>query len=142
MISAYRKRVQRLIRKMGLESVAPKPSTSIGNKQHKVYPYLLRTLEINSPNQVWCTDLTYIRLKGGFFYLVAVMDLHSRKVLPGELSNTMESDFCVSALERAIRLFGKPEMFNSDQGSQFTSEVFTNVLKDNGIKSSMDGKGR
>lgn len=127
---------------MGLESVAPKPNTSVSNKQHKVYPYLLRDLEIKQPNQVWYTDLTYIRLKGGFVYLVAMMDWHSRKVLSWELSNTMDSEFCVSALERAIRLYGKPEIFNSDQGSQFTSEVFTNVLKDNGIKISMDGKGR
>jgi len=137
-----RKRVQRLMRIMGLESVAPKPNTSVSNKQHKVYPYLLRHLEIKQPNQVWCTDLTYIRLKGGFVYLVAMMDWYSRKVLSWELSNTMDSEFCVSALERAIRLYGKPEIFNSDQGSQFTSEVFTKVLKDNGIKISMDGKGR
>ena len=137
-----RKRVQRLMRKMGLASLAPKPNTSLGNKKHKVYPYLLRNKVINQPNQVWCSDITYIRLKGGFVYLVAIMDWHSRKVLSWELSNTMDSSFCISALERAIRLYGRPEIFNSDQGSQFTSESFTGVLKKNGIKISMDGKGR
>ena len=137
-----RKRVRRLMRKMGLASLAPKPNTSLGNKAHKVYPYLLRGMEINRPNQVWCTDITYIRLKGGFVYLVAIMDWYSRKVLSWELSNTMDSSFCVSALERAIRLHGTPDIFNTDQGSQFTSEAFTNVLKSNDIKISMDGKGR
>lgn len=137
-----RKRVQRLMRKMGLVSLAPKPNTSLGNKTHKVYPYLLRNKTINQPNQVWCTDITYIRLKGGFVYLVAIMDWYSRKVLSWELSNTMDCSFCISALERAIRLHGRPEIFNSDQGSQFTSESFTAVLKNNEIKISMDGKGR
>ena len=137
-----RKRVQRLMRKMGLASLAPKPNTSLGNKAHKVYPYLLRNRVINQPNQVWCTDITYIRLKGGFVYLVAIMDWHSRRVLSWELSNTMDSSFCISALERAIRLHGTPQIFNTDQGSQFTSESFTAVLKDNKIKISMDGKGR
>jgi len=137
-----RKRVQRLMRKMGLVSLAPKPNTSHSNKAHKVYPYLLRNLVINQPNQVWCADITYVRLRGGFVYLVAIMDWHSRKVLSWELSNTMDSSFCISALERAIRLYGKPDIFNSDQGSQFTSDSFTTALKDNGIKISMDGKGR
>ena len=137
-----RKRVRRLMRKMGLVSLAPKPNTSLGNKAHKIYPYLLQNRIINQPNQVWCTDITYIRLKGGFVYLVAIMDWHSRRVLSWELSNTMDSSFCVSALERAIRLHGAPEIFNTDQGSQFTSESFTGVLKDNKIKISMDGKGR
>ena len=137
-----RKRVQRLMRKMGLVSLAPKPNTSLGNKSHKIYPYLLRDLVIHSPNQVWCTDITYVKLKGGFVYLVAIMDWHSRKILSWELSNTMDSSFCISALERAIRLHGKPDIFNSDQGSQFTSDSFTEVLKSNGIKISMDGKGR
>ena len=137
-----RKRVQRLMQKMGLESLAPKPNTSLANKAHKVYPYLLRNLEVNQPNQVWCTDITYIRLKGGFVYLVAIMDWHSRKVLSWELSNTMDSSFCISALECAIRLYGRPDIFNSDQGSQFTSDAFTAILKDNKIKISMDGKGR
>ena len=137
-----RKRVQRLMRQMGLASLLPKPNTSIGNKKHNVYPYLLRNLVIDKPNQVWCTDITYIRLKSGFVYLVAVMDWHSRKVLSWEVSNTMDNDFCISSLERAIRIYGKPEIFNTDQGSQFTSEAFTDVLKDSGIKISMDGKGR
>lgn len=137
-----RKRVQRLMQNMGLASVAPKPNTSLRNKAHPVYPYLLRDLAINKVNQVWCTDITYIPLRGGFVYLVAIMDWHSRKVLSWEVSNTMEADFCVSALERAIRLYGTPEIFNTDQGSQFTSEAFTGVLKQNHIKISMDGKGR
>jgi len=137
-----RKRVQRLMQKMGLASVAPKPNTSLANKAHAIYPYLLRNITINRVNQVWCTDITYIRLRGGFVYLVAVMDWHSRKVLSWELSNTMDSHFCVSALERAIRLYGTPEIFNTDQGSQFTSDAFTDVLKEHHIKISMDGKGR
>jgi len=137
-----RKRVQRLMRKMGLVSLAPKPNTSLGNKSHKIYPYLLKDLPIHRPNQVWCTDITYVRLKGGFVYLVAIMDWFSRKVLSWELSNTMDSSFCISALERAIRLYSKPDIFNSDQGSQFTSDSFTAVLKNQGIKISMDGKGR
>lgn len=136
-----RKRVQRLMQKMGLVSVAPKPNTSLANKAHAVYPYLLRNITINRVNQVWCTDITYIRMRGGFVYLVAVMDWHSRKVLSWELSNTMDSHFCVSALERAIRLYGTPDIFNSDQGSQFTSDAFTDVLKQHHIKISMDGKG-
>jgi putative transposase len=137
-----RKRVQRLMRKMGLVSLVPKSSTSLGNKAHKTYPYLLRNRVINQANQVWCTDITYIRLKGGFVYLVAIMDWHSRRVLSWELSNTMDSSFCTSALERAIRLHGTPEIFNTDQGSQFTSKLFTAVLKNNKIKISMDGKRR
>jgi len=107
-----------------------------------VYPYLLRGKEINRSNQVWCTDLTYIRLKGGFVYLVAIMDWYSRKVLSWEVSASMEDSFCVSALERALRLYPAPEIFNSDQGSQFTSKHFTGVLKEAGITISMDGKGR
>ena len=137
-----RKRVQRLMRKMGLASVVPKPNTSIGNKAHKVYPYLLRNKNIDQPNQAWCADITYIRLKGGFVYLMAIMDWYSRKVLSWELSNTMDSSFCVTALERAIRLHGGPDIFNTDQGAQFTSEAFTNVLKAADVKISMDGKGR
>lgn len=137
-----RKRVQRLMQIMGLVSVAPKPNTSLKNKEHTIYPYLLRNIVINHANQVWCTDITYIGVRGGFVYLVAVMDWHSRKVLSWELSNTMTCDFCVSALESAIRLYGTPEIFNTDQGSQFTSDEFTGVLKQNQIKISMDGKGR
>ena len=137
-----RKRVQRLMRLMGLVSVAPKPNTSKRNKEHKIYPYLLRGLIIDRPNQVWCTDITYIPMQGGFVYLVAIMDWYSRKVLAWEVSNTMEDRFCISALERAIRLHGTPEIFNTDQGSQFTSIDFTDVLKKHDIKISMDGKGR
>jgi len=137
-----RKRVQRLMRLMGLVSVAPKPGTSKRGIGHKIYPYLLRKLAVARPNQVWCTDITYIRLAQGFVYLVAVMDWHSRKVLSWELSATMDESFCLSALERAFRLFGKPEIFNTDQGAQFTSKAFTGLLKDQGVKISMDGKGR
>jgi putative transposase len=137
-----RKRVQRLMRLMGIQSVAPKPNTSRPNKQHKVYPYLLGGIEINHSNQVWCSDITYIRLRGGFVYLTAVMDWYSRKVLSWEVSVTMDDSFCVSALERAIRLHGTPEIFNTDQGSQYTGAAFTGVLKEHGIQISMDGKGR
>jgi len=137
-----RKRVQRLMRLMGLRSVAPTPNTSKPVKAHKVYPYLLRNIEVRRPNQVWATDITYLRLRGGFVYLVAIMDWYSRKVLSWELSSSMESSFCVSALQRALRLYPAPEIFNSDQGSQFTSEAFTDVLKQHDVKISMDGKGR
>lgn len=137
-----RKRIQRLMRLMGLVSVAPKPNTSKRNKAHKIYPYLLRGLVIDRPNQVWCTDITYIPMQGGFVYLVAIMDWYSRKVLAWEVSNTMEDTFCISALESAIRLYGTPEIFNTDQGSQFTSTDFIDVLKQHDIKISMDGKGR
>jgi putative transposase len=137
-----RKRVQRLMQLMGIQSVAPKPNTSKRNKAHPVYPYLLKKVEIERPNHVWSTDITYIKLNGSFVYLVAIIDWYSRKVLSWELSNTMETEFCISALERAIRLHGVPEIFNTDQGSQFTSESFTDVLKNNNIKISMDGKGR
>lgn len=137
-----RKRIQRLMRKMGLQSIAPKPNTSKAHPQHKVYPYRLRGLNIVRPNQVWCSDITYIPLSGGFVYLTAVMDWHSRYVLSWELSVSMESEFCVSALERALRLHGRPEIFNTDQGSQYTSNEFTGVLKSNEIGISMDGKGR
>ena len=125
-----RKRVQRLMRLMGLVSVAPKPNTSRPAPGHKIYPYLLRGLSIERPNQVWCTDLTYIRLAHGFVYLTAVMDWHSRYVLSWEVSVTMEESACVSALESALRRHPQPEIFNSDQGSQFTGQTFTQVLKD------------
>ncbi len=137
-----RKRVQRLMRKMGIQSIAPKPNTSKSNPQHKVYPYLLRNFDVTRADQVWCSDLTYIRLSGGFVYLTAVMDWHSRYVLSWELSITMDHEFCVSALERALRCHGTPYIFNTDQGSQYTSLEFTKVLKDKDIKISMDGKGR
>ena len=137
-----RKRVQRLMRLMGLESIAPRKRTTIREKAHKIYPYLLRGLEINYSNQVWCSDLTYIRLRGGFVYLTVVMDWYSRYVLSWEISVTMDDSFCVSALERALRLNGKPDIFNTDQGSQYTGHAFTGVLKDHGVRISMDGKGR
>jgi len=137
-----RKRVQRLMRKMGIQSIAPKPNTSKAHPQHKVYPYLLRNFDVTRSNQVWCSDLTYIRLAGGFVYLTAVMDWHSRYVLSWELSITMDSEFCVSALERALRCHETPHIFNTDQGSQYTSHEFTKALKDKKIKISMDGKGR
>lgn len=137
-----RKRVQRLMRKMGLQSIAPKPNSSKAHPQHKIYPYLLNSFNVTRADQVWCSDLTYIRLKGGFVYLTAVMDWHSRYVLSWELSVTMDHEFCVSALERALRCHGTPGIFNTDQGSQYTSNEFTKVLKDKGIKISMDGKGR
>ena len=137
-----RKRVQRLMRLMGLEAIYPKPRTSRPHPDHKVYPYLLRDLSIETPNQVWAADITYIPMSRGFMYLVAVMDWHSRKVLSWRLSNTMEADFCVEALQEAIGRYGCPEIFNTDQGAQFTSEAFTTVLKENGIAISMDGRGR
>ena len=137
-----RKRVQRLMRLMGLEAIYPKPRTSRPHPEHRIYPYLLRNMNIERPNQVWAADITYIPMSRGFMYLVAVMDWHSRKVLSWRLSNTMETDFCVQALEEAIDTYGCPEIFNTDQGSQFTSEAFTKVLKDNGIAISMDGRRR
>ena len=136
-----RKRIQRLMRKMAIHAVYAKPRTSIPGKGHKIYPYLLRNLDINRPNQVWSTDITYIPMARGFVYLVAIMDWYSRKVLSWKLSNTMDTSFCVEALEEAMDKYGKPEIFNTDQGSQFTSDDFTGVLKDNNIKISMDGKG-
>jgi putative transposase len=137
-----RKRVQRLMRLMGLQSVAPKPGTSKPHPEHKVYPYLLRNLAIDHPDQVHCSDITYIRMSGGFVYLTAVMDWHSRFVLSWEVSITMDTEFCVSALERSLRLYGSPEIFNTDQGSQYTSKEFTSILLTHGVRISMDGKGR
>ncbi len=137
-----RKRIQRLMRLMGLEAIYPKKKTSTPNPAHKIYPYLLRKLCIDHSNQVWAADISYLPMEKGFMYLVAIMDWHSRKVLSWRVSNTMDSDFCVSALKEAIYKYGCPEIFNTDQGSQFTSESFTKVLKDNDIKISMDGRGR
>jgi putative transposase len=137
-----RKRVRRLMRLMGLEAIYPKPKTSKPHPGHRIYPYLLKGLDINRANMVWATDITYVPLRRGFMYLVAVMDWHSRKVLSWRISNTIDSDFCVSALEEAIACYGKPEIFNTDQGSQFTSMAFTNILKSHDIKISMDGRGR
>ena len=141
-LQVNRKRVQRLMRLMGIRALHPGAKTTRRNPKHKVYPYLLRELEINRVNQVWCTDLTYIPMRKGFLYLVAIMDWHSRKVLSWRLSNSLDAAPCVEALEEALANYGTPEIFNSDQGCQFTSEDFTDVLKDNGIKISMDGKGR
>jgi len=137
-----RKRVQRLMRLMGLEAIYPKPKTSRPHPEHKVYPYLLRELTIDRPNQVWAADITYIPMSRGFMYLVAVMDWHSRKVLSFRLSNTLDTDFCVAALTEAIDRHGPPGIFNTDQGSQFTSQEFTGTLKSSGITISMDGRGR
>ena len=137
-----RKRVQRLMRKMGISAIYQVPRTSKPNPDHKIYPYLLRDLSITRVNHVWCTDVTYIPMRQGFLYLVAIMDWATRSVLSWRLSNSMDSSFCVEALEEAIERYGRPEIFNTDQGSQFTSYDFTTVLKNNGIKISMDGKGR
>lgn len=138
-----RKRVQRLMNIMGIESLAPqKKKTTVPAPGHKIYPYLLRNLDIVRPDQVWCSDFTYIRLKRGFVFLTAVMDWHSRYVLSWEISVTMDEGFCVSALERALRRHGAPEISNTDQGSQYTGAAYTGVLKDHRVKISMDGKGR
>jgi putative transposase len=135
------KRVRRLMRRMGILAIYPKRRTSIGTAAHKKYPYLLRDVTIERPDQVWCSDITYIPMERGFMYLTVVMDWHSRKVLSWELSNTMDEGFCIEALRRALRT-GKPEIFNTDQGSQFTSSAFTGALEAAGVKISMDGKGR
>jgi putative transposase len=137
-----RKRVQRLMRLMGLESTAPRPSTSKPAPEHAVYPYLLRNLTVSRINQVWAADITYIPMARGFVFLVAIIDWYSRRVLAWRLSNTLETTFCVEALHEALARYGRPEIFNTDQGSQFTSEDFTGVLLDRGIKISMVGKGR
>ena len=137
-----RKRIQRLMRKMGIEGISPKRRTTLRMEGHQVYPYLLRNLEINRPNQVWCCDITYIPMRLGFLYLVAVMDWYSRYVLSWRLSNSMDVDFCMDALEDAFSSFGRPEIFNPDQGSQFTSREFTGALKSQDVAISMDGKGR
>lgn len=137
-----RKRIRRLMLKMGLSPIYQKPNTSKPHPEHRVYPYLLRGLDIVRPNQVWCADITYIPMRRGFLYLVAVMDWHSRKVLSWRLSNTLDADFCVAALEEALAKYGTPEIFNTDQGGQFTSLDFTQTLKDAGVRISMDGKGR
>lgn len=137
-----RKRVQRLMRRMGLEAIYQKPNLSRANAAHRVYPYLLRHLAVTRPNQVWATDITYVPVQGGYAYLCAVIDWHSRCVLAWELSNTLDARFCVRAVQRAIAAHGVPEIFNTDQGSQFTSAEFTQPLLALGVKLSMDGKGR
>ncbi len=137
-----RKRVQRLMRLMSLAGMAPGPSTSETHPGHQVYPYLLRGIEVSRPNQVWSTDIPSIRLARGFVYLVAILDWYSRRVLAWRISNSLDTSFCIDCLEDALSLVGKPEIFNSDQGSQFTSVVFTDVLKREGLAISMDGRGR
>jgi len=134
--------VRTLMHKLGITALYQKPRLSAPHPDHKIYPYLLRGLEITRSNAVWCSDITYIPMATGFCYLVAIMDWASRRVLAWRLSNTMDTSFCKAALEEAILRFGTPEIFNTDQGSQFTSDDFTGVLSANGIKISMDGKGR
>ena len=137
-----RKRVQRLMRELGIEAIYPKPNLSKSNSEHQVYPYLLKGLAIKRSNQVWCTDITYLPVLQGHFYLVSIMDWFSRKVLSWSISNTLEVTFCVESLEKTIAYYGTPEIFNSDQGSQFTANRFTDILKDKDIQISMDGKGQ
>ncbi len=138
--SVNRKRVRRLIRLMGLRAIYCRPRASTPGPGHKIYPYLLGGMKITRPNQVWAADITYIPMARGFLYLVAIIDCYSRYVLSWRLSNTLDADFCVDALQEALRK-GKPDIFNTDQGSQFTGEVFTGLLKQHDVKISMDGKG-
>ena len=137
-----RKRVSRLMARMGLHPIYQKPRTTVSNPENKKYPYLLRDLTIDRPNQVWCADITYLPMRHGFLYLVAIMDWHSRKVLSWRVSNTMHADFCIEALEEALARHDKPDIFNTDQGSQFTGADFTGVLINAGVRISMDGRGR
>jgi len=137
-----RKRVRRLMRLLGLVAIYPRPNTSKPAAAHKIYPYLLGGIAIERVNQVWCSDVTYIPMAKGFLYLVVIMDWVSRAVLAWRLSNTLGADFCVDALEEALARYGRPEIFNTDQGSQFTSDDFTGTLKRHGVMISMDGKGR
>jgi putative transposase len=137
-----RKRVQRLMRQMGIAALGPKPNTSKPAPGHKIYPYLLRGMTIDRPNQVWAADITYLPIGRGFLYLVAVIDWASRAILASRLSNTLDASFCVAALGDALAKYGKPEIFNTDQGSQFTGTAFTGMLTAAGVKISMDGRGR
>jgi len=137
-----RKRIQRLMGLLGLEAIYRKPNLSRTNAAHRVYPYLLREVKVERPNQVWATDITYVPVQGGYAYLCAVIDWQSRYVLSWELSNTLDAAFCVRAVSRAMIKYGTPEIFNTDQGCQFTSTEFTQVLLDKGVRLSMDGKGR
>jgi putative transposase len=137
-----RKRIRRLMRLMGIEAIYPKPKTSRPHPDHQIYPYRLRELIIDRPNQVWAADITYIPMPRGFMFLVAVMDWYSRKVLSFRLSNTLDTDFCLEAVEEAIQAYGPPEIFNTDQGAQFTSRAFTGLLEQHQILISMDGRGR
>ena len=141
-LSAGRHRVRRLMRIMGLQAIYKRPNTSKKHPQHPVYPYLLRNLPITRPNQVWCSDITYIPVKNGFLYLVAIMDWATRKVLSWRLSNTLDASFCVEALNEAIVKYGKPEIMNTDQGSQYTGADWITTLTKADIKISMDGRGR
>lgn len=137
-----RKRIQRLMCVLGIQAIYQKPNLSRPDPKAGIYPYLLKGIDIRYANHVWSTDITYIRLKHGFVYLCAVIDWYSRKILSWELSTTMDKSFCISTMERALRLYGDPSIFNSDQGCQFTSPVFTGILEDKDIRISMDGKGR
>jgi putative transposase len=141
-ISVGRRRIRRLMRKLGLAAIRPKRKTSKPHPGHKIYPYLLRDKTIDQPNQVWSADITYIPMRRGYLYLVAIIDWSTRRVLSWRLSNTLAAGFCVEALGEALARFGKPGIFNTDQGSQFTSEAFTRVLLDHSIEISMDGRGR
>jgi putative transposase len=137
-----RKKVQRLMQLMGIKAVYPKPRTTIPHPGHKVYPYRLRNLNINHSNQVWASDITFVPMKSGYMYLTVIMDWHSRKVLSWRISNSLEANFCIEALEEALNRYGAPEIFNTDQGSQYTSNKFTEVLKSHDVTISMDGRGR
>ena len=137
-----RKRIRRLMAKIGVQAVYQRPKTSQPHPEHKVWPYLLRNRVIDRPDQVWCADITYIPMRRGFLYLVAIMDWATRKVLAWRVSNTLHADFCIEALEEALARHGPPEIFNTDQGGQFTSPRFTGVLQDAGVRISMDGRGR
>jgi putative transposase len=136
------KRVRRLMRIMGIEAIYCRPHTSQPNKAHKIYPYLLKGLSITQANQVWATDITYVPMRKGFMYLMAIIDLYSRYVLEWSVSNTMESEWCTETLKKALKKYGKPALFNTDQGSQFTADLFVEVLLSHDIQPSMDGKGR
>ena len=140
--SVGRKRIRRLMARMDLVPIYQRPRTTVPHPDHQVYPYLLREMVIDRPNQVWCADITYIPMRRGFLYLVAVMDWSTRKVLSWRVSNTMDVEFCIEALEEALARFGRPDIFNTDQGSQFTSPRFTGVLRDARVRISMDGRGR
>lgn len=139
--SVNHKRIQRLMRTMGIQGICPKRNVSKASENHKKYPYLLKGLTVDRPNQVWCSDITYIRLLHGFVYLVAIMDWFSRYVLSWAISNTLDTHFCMEALDRALQQ-GKPEIFNTDQGPQFTSDSFTSRLEEEDVTISMDGRGR
>jgi putative transposase len=140
--SVNRKRIQRLMRLMGLEAMYPRPNTSLANKNEYKYPYLLRELEINRPNQVWGTDITYVPTENGYLYVTAILDLYSRYVVSWNISDNLESDFCIQTVKKALKNAGKPEIMNSDQGCQYTSKGYVNLLKENDILISMSGKGR